>query len=200
MVRRSLCCLVAALVSAAALHAQAPTPGEVRAERVLEAAKKAGNPELYALLKTMPKGADLHMHLSGAVYAETFIEDAARDGLCVAAVDPGTPAVPGRDRMRFASSRRSTTSRTTAPQVRFPSPTPSKTRRSMTTLVDSFSMRAFVADRGHQRPRSVLRDLRALRRMKDHSGEWLDEVATRAAAQNEQYLEIMQTPTFSHAA
>ena len=36
--------------------------------------------------------------------------------------------------------------------------------------------------------------------MKDHAGEWLDEVATRAAAQNEQYLEIMQTPTFSHAA
>jgi len=30
-------------------------------------------------------------------------------------------------------------------------------------------------------------------------GEWLDEVATRAAAQNEQYLEIMQTPNFGNA-
>src|SRR6202012_537295 len=84
------------------LHAQAPTPGEVRAERVLESAKKAGNPELYALLKTMPKGADLHMHLSGAVYAEAFIEDAARDGLCATPVDPGRPAVPhGQNALRF---------------------------------------------------------------------------------------------------
>jgi adenosine deaminase len=33
-----------------------------------------------------------------------------------------------------------------------------------------------------------------------HIGEWLDEVATRASAQNEQYLEIMHTPDFSHAA
>ena len=33
-----------------------------------------------------------------------------------------------------------------------------------------------------------------------HMGEWLDEVATRAAGQNEQYLEIMHTPDFSHAA
>ena len=35
---------------------------------------------------------------------------------------------------------------------------------------------------------------------KSHGGEWLDEVATRAAAQNEQYLEIMMTPPFSSAA
>ena len=29
-----------------------------------------------------------------------------------------------------------------------------------------------------------------------HLGEWIDEVATRAAAQNEQYLELMHTPEF----
>src|SRR6185437_7413083 len=32
-----------------------------------------------------------------------------------------------------------------------------------------------------------------------HLGEWLDEVARRAAAQNEQYLEIMQTPDSEEA-
>src|SRR6202030_992712 len=31
-----------------------------------------------------------------------------------------------------------------------------------------------------------------------HAGERLDEIASRAAAQNEQYLEIMETPDFSH--
>ncbi|HLI76902.1 MAG TPA: hypothetical protein VKV02_08145, partial [Acidobacteriaceae bacterium] len=36
--------------------------------------------------------------------------------------------------------------------------------------------------------------------LKNVTGEWLDEVASRAAAQNEQYLEIMNTPTFTHAA
>src|SRR2546429_5343627 len=30
-----------------------------------------------------------------------------------------------------------------------------------------------------------------------HLGEWIDEIATRAAAQNEQYLELMHTPDFS---
>ncbi len=34
---------------------------------------------------------------------------------------------------------------------------------------------------------------------RSHLGEWLDEVATRAAAQNEQYLELMYTPPFPHA-
>jgi adenosine deaminase len=31
-----------------------------------------------------------------------------------------------------------------------------------------------------------------------HAGQWLDEVASRAAYQNEQYLELMEVPEFSH--
>src|SRR5258708_5886946 len=38
---------------------------------------------LHAFLQQMPKGGDLHNHLSGAVYAESFIKFAAQDGLCV---------------------------------------------------------------------------------------------------------------------
>ena len=38
---------------------------------------------LRAFLRTMPKGADLHVHLSGAVYAENLIAWAAEKGLCV---------------------------------------------------------------------------------------------------------------------
>jgi len=30
-----------------------------------------------------------------------------------------------------------------------------------------------------------------------HTGEFLDEVSARAAAQNEQYLELMETPTWN---
>src|SRR3984885_15147677 len=38
---------------------------------------------LYAFLVRMPKGADLHNHLTGAVYAESWIRFAAEDNLCV---------------------------------------------------------------------------------------------------------------------
>src|SRR5262249_20210898 len=48
----------------------------------LQAARQ--NPlALRSFLYKFPKGADLHMHLSGAIYAETFIRDAADDNLCV---------------------------------------------------------------------------------------------------------------------
>ncbi len=46
--------------------------------------------ELYAFLYQMPKGADLHVHLSGAVYAETYLRIAAEDGLCI---EPRTHAI-----------------------------------------------------------------------------------------------------------
>src|SRR6185295_8940823 len=39
---------------------------------------------LRAFLQRMPKGADLHVHLSGAVYAENLIAWAKEKSLCVA--------------------------------------------------------------------------------------------------------------------
>jgi adenosine deaminase len=40
-------------------------------------------PQQFAFLRAMPKGADLHNHLSGAIYAESYIQWAAEKGLCV---------------------------------------------------------------------------------------------------------------------
>src|SRR6201988_1220899 len=40
-------------------------------------------PQQWAFMLRMPKGADLHNHLSGAVYAESYIQWAAESGLCV---------------------------------------------------------------------------------------------------------------------
>jgi adenosine deaminase len=197
MIRRSL--ILAAMFSATVLQAQAPTPGEVRADRVLESARKAGDPELYALLKTMPKGADLHMHLSGAVYAETFIADAARQGLCVAPVDHGTPAVPeGQNALQFVAPQHSKPNECASGQV--PAADALKNQALYDDLVDSFSMRAFTPSEGIDGHDQFFATFARFGGLKDTAGEWLDEVATRAAAQNEQYLEIMQTPPFSHAA
>ena len=35
------------------------------------------------VLQRMPKGGDLHNHLSGAVYAESYLRWAAQDGKCI---------------------------------------------------------------------------------------------------------------------
>jgi len=52
---------------------------------------------LRAFLHRMPKGGDLHTHLSGAVYAERFIAWAAQQNLCVNLADM-TLAKPHCDR------------------------------------------------------------------------------------------------------
>ena len=57
---------------------------------------------LHAFLKRMPKGADLHNHLDGAVYAETFIRVGGEDGLCV---DPAPRASASRSRSSPVPSR-----------------------------------------------------------------------------------------------
>src|SRR3984893_18498098 len=96
---------------------------ELRTARSFEAAR--ANPlDLRAFLVRMPKGADLHNHLSGAVYSESWIRAAREDSLCVdlatlsfrpaaspaaeapAAVDPSTaaPATCGEGRVPAAQA------------------------------------------------------------------------------------------------
>ncbi|MGC2806604.1 MAG: hypothetical protein WA211_10765, partial [Candidatus Acidiferrales bacterium] len=70
-------------------------------------------------------------------------------------------------------------------------------------LIDSFSMRGFVPTPGTTAHDHFFDSFARFGGNLDefrHLGEWLDELATRAAAQNEQYLELMHTPDFRHAA
>ena len=178
-------------------HAPAMTAGEARATKAFNAARALGAPELYAFLKPMPKGGDLHMHLSGAVYAETFIAEAAQQGLCVAPVDPGTPAVPeGQRALRFVPPQGDRS----CPAGELPVAEAMKRQALYDDMIDSFSMRAFVPTEAIDGHDQFFATFDRFGGLKGFAGEWLDEVATRAAAQNEQYLEIMNTPTFSHAA
>jgi adenosine deaminase len=178
------------------------TPSEVRASHAFEAAKKLGAPELYAFLKPMPKGADLHMHLSGAVYAETFIAEAVKQGLCIAPVDPGVPRVPEESSaVRFVPSV-SGDPEHSAPCApgQVPASEALKRQPLYDDLIDSFSMRGYVPTPGITGHDQFFSTFDRFSGLKNVAGEWLDEVASRAAAQNEQYLEIMQTPPFTHAA
>ena len=179
------------------------TPGEVRAQKALDAAKHYGAPGVYAFLKSFPKGADLHMHLSGAVYAETFIAEAVKQGLCVMPVSPvspndppGTPPSPvGQNAVRFIAPGAGG-----CPDKAVPASSVLANQPLYDNLVDSFSMRAFVPTQGINGHDQFFATFARYGGLKDAAGEWLDEVASRAAAQNEQYLEIMQTPAFSNAA
>jgi adenosine deaminase len=184
-------------------YSPALTSGEARASRAFDLAQSLGEPRLTAFLRNMPKGADLHMHLSGAVYAETFIAEAARQGLCVAPVGPGSPSVPVpavpavRDAVRLTAPLPGKPGACAPGQVTAVS---ALTNQALyDDLIDSLSMRAFVpipAIDGHDQFFATFGRAGALKKV---TGEWLNEVATRAAAQNEQYLEIMHTPTFTHA-
>src|SRR5215467_16193407 len=72
---------------------RAMTPLERRATISLESLRNSP-PELRNMLLKMPKGSDLHNHLYGALYAETWIRDAAEDQMCLyPAAIRGTGAV-----------------------------------------------------------------------------------------------------------
>ncbi len=53
---------------------------EAGAKRAFEKAKRS-DPELYVFLKHIPKGGDLHVHVSGAVYSDYMLDAAIAKGL-----------------------------------------------------------------------------------------------------------------------
>jgi adenosine deaminase len=181
------------LFFAAPVLAQTPTPQEARASRAFLAARTAGPLPMHAFLANMPKGADLHMHLTGAIYAETFIAEAAADNLCV-------------NQITLSFFKPSATTRSIPPQpvcgegaVRAADAL--KNQHLYDALIDSFSMRSYVptpGTSGHDQFFATFGRFGGVD--KSHVADWLDEVASRSAAQNGQYLEIMQTPIFGPAA
>jgi len=165
---------------------------EQRAELNLKAARE--NPlQLRQFLLGMPKGGDLHNHLSGAVYAESWIRAGAEDRLCVdvaklAFVKPQGSSSGGTEQAGCGEGK-------------VPAEAAFKDQELYDALVDAFSMRGFVPSpgvTGHDHFFDTFSKFGGTDHR--HLGEWIDEVATRAAAQNEQYLELMHTPDFGHTA
>jgi adenosine deaminase len=174
----------------AAAHATPVASPEARTAKAFDDVRKQGPLALRAFLDRMPKGADLHSHLSGAIYAETWIRDAGEDHLCV---DPKALAFapPEKNRRGETVCREGQVDASRVPQ----------NQHLYDALIDAFSMRTFVpttGDSGHDHFFDTFSLFGGIN--KSHRGEWLDEVATRAAAQNEQYLELMDTPDFKDAA
>lgn len=168
------------------------TPLESRAQLSLDAARSSPL-QLRNLLLKMPKGSDLHNHLYGAVNAETWIEDAAEDGMCVdpAAVH-GTAAV-------FSTGANQPPS---CSNGKIPAADALQNQHLYDELINAFSMRSFVPTpgvSGHDHFFNTFGRFNGISEDK-HLGEWIDEVAARAGRQNVQYIELMHTPPFARTA
>jgi adenosine deaminase len=178
----------------APVSAPKKTTSEQRTSHAFEAAR-ANLPDLRAFLVRMPKGADLHNHLYGAIYAETWIRDGAEDHLCVDLA-----------KLSFFKAQAMTTSIPPQPvcgEGQVPAAQAFKDQHLYDALIDSFSMRGFVPTPGTTAHDHFFDSFARFGGNLDeshHLGEWLDELATRGAEQNEQYLELMHTPDFHHAA
>ncbi|HMH49115.1 MAG TPA: hypothetical protein VK548_02705 [Candidatus Acidoferrum sp.] len=161
------------LTTSVSASAQEPS-GEERAALWFEA-HRARPVMLQMFLQKMPKGGDIHTHLSGAVYAESYVGWAASAGLCAntttGAIGPcGAPS----------SEARPVTDALRDPAL-------------YSLIVDGLSTRnlANQPQSGHDQFFDAFAKFRAA--TKDRSADMVAELATRAADQNVTYLEIMLT-------
>ena len=192
----SLVTLVAVCVFSTAGICQAkstaPAGGEARAERAFKQAVAEGPLAVRAFLVDFPKGADLHIHLSGSVYAEDMIRAAGEDGICVDPVGlkfQKPPADSKNCEAPLVPAKELSGKMTAENQVLYDK------------LIDSFSMRSYVPTTGwsgHDQFFATFDKFSGLD--KRHVGEWVDELTKISAMQNQQYDELMHTPSFGHAA
>jgi adenosine deaminase len=168
---------------------------EARAARSYDAAFRTGPLAVQSFLAQFPKGADLHFHLQAGVYAETLIQVAGEDKLCI---DPAES--------KFARNEHGETMKEPCPP---PLVAASELSGNLTQaqqdlydhLINAFSMRNFVPTTGYSGHDQFFSTFDRFGGIdKRHTGDWIDNVTRRAASQNQQYLELLETPSFGHAA
>ncbi|MFJ8754058.1 adenosine deaminase [Streptomyces sp. NPDC102441] len=159
--------------SASAPQPRTATPAEARTAAWLDAHPK----ETGSFFRDLPKGGDLHNHLSGAVRTEYLIKLAADDGLCIdatmTAVAPpcGNGTRPAADALTDGSFRQE--------------------------IVRAWSMQDFPqGESGHDHFFATFGKFGAAT---SNRGKMLADVAGTAAAQNQTYLETMVSPASAGA-
>ncbi len=139
-------------------------------------ALKSSPPQLSAFLRAMPKGGDLHNHMSGAVYAESFIAWAVEDGLCLKVatqtiVPPPCDAAADLPPVKDAVAK----------------------SEAYNALIDAFSVRNYAIRpvSGHDQFFATFDRFDAADQ--GRKGDMLAEVRSRAGSQNILYLELMDS-------
>jgi adenosine deaminase len=174
-----LICSVLGWSQAAKSNKRSSSP-EARTAAYFESIKNQPS-RLMDFLHDMPKGADLHNHLSGAVYAESFIRWAVEDGLCI-----------NRSSSTFVTCDHS--------ETELPASAALSDVVLYGQLLDAFSMRGWLPAResGHDHFFATFGKFGAA--TNGHTAEMLTEVRARAARENLQYLEVMFNPDNGQAA
>jgi adenosine deaminase len=130
---------------------------------------------LHVFVQEMPKGGDLHTHLSGVPYAESFLKWAAEDGMCISTATWAITSAPCADGSRFVTDIVADAD-------------------LYDQAIDGLSMRNFPLASptfGHDHFFKAFALFGTV--SENHKGEMLAEAARRAAADNTDYLELMIT-------
>lgn len=171
--RRSAAALVTILFYAVTIAAQAPGP-TARTAQYFDSIRNSPS-KLFAFLLQMPKGGDLHSHLSGTIYAESYIQWAAAAGDCV-------------NTTTWAASE--------APCKTGQVPITNALTNSVLfqQIIDGWSMRNWQlsGDSGHDHFFNTFGKFGVA--TYNNNGKMLAEAVTRAAHGNVSYLELMLTP------
>ena len=134
---------------------------------------------LRAFVQRMPKGGDIHSHLSGAVYAEHYLEWAARDGYCVdpKAIALVEPKACDQDSSYFPASE--LFNRTSV----------------YDSLINRWSTRnlPFAGKSGHDQFFEAFAGFGTISDSASRRDDMVASVANRAASQHITYLELMLT-------
>jgi adenosine deaminase len=132
---------------------------------------------LRRFLEEMPKGGDLHEHLSGAVYAETYLDWAMQDGLCIDKTQLAIAEPPCEQ-----------------PRGLVPAKELARDATLYSHMIDALSMRNFhpAVDNGHDHFFATFTKFSAVSAR--HAPEMLANVATRFAAENVDYIESLFSP------
>ncbi|BAY78823.1 adenosine/AMP deaminase [Nostoc linckia NIES-25] len=174
----SSCLIFSAVAQAPSTSQQSSAQREAQAASWFEA-HRAQPGALRAFVQRMPKGGDIHTHLSGAVYAEDYLEWAATDGYCV---NPkaGTlvePLACGQDNNYFPASE--LLNRTSV----------------YDSLINRWSTRnlEFAGKSGHDQFFEAFSGFVAISDSASRRDDMVAKVANRAASQHINYLELMLT-------
>lgn len=131
--------------------------------------------QLYIFLNQMPKGGDLHNHLSGATYAEDLLEYAKQDNLCI---DPITFVLSQNPKCRPSQ------------QIANVDNTSDFYRR----IIENWSLDNFIPGEQSAEAHFFPTFIKFGPIVTNHLGEVLAEVVSRAGSEKVSYLELMLTP------
>jgi adenosine deaminase len=183
----AIVCFLTVLSLARISRAQSPRgqSAEEKTAKYLESVRHQPG-LLLAFLQQMPKGGDLHVHLSGAIYAESLIDWASEGALCM---DRSTSKL-------MHASCDSCEPYKNKPSVRCAY----QDHVLYNQLVDAWSMRNWHREEesGHDHFFATFDKFGPA--MEKHIGEAFAEVASRAAADHLQYAEVMHTADGAQAA